>query len=229
MSGGVKPEYNLERGLPRKGRLVAAIFVLLILVAMGGACLGFISKRDEASDQLSRVNDLNSQVALKFADTNINSENICNYDKNEFMSKMIDVKSDLVTIENILNDIDRTVLTDSEDEYLEVIIFENELSSDIMDSCIKYFPGIMQGLYDLNKADPDDHYRIKIILTDVISDMESYLIDLDNIENKIVNREKSQNSDEMDKYCSKKLNMIKNMKSDLKKSISPLKETLSRY
>lgn len=224
-----KSEYTRKKGFSKTGKLIAVIFILFILVAMAGVCIGFMGKRGVAAEQINQVNDLNSQVALQFADTNINSENILNYDQNEFMSNLIEVKSTLVTIDNIIDDIDRSALLDSENKYLEVATFENELNSDTVDSCIMWFPGIMQGLSDLEQADPDDHYRIKIILTGVISNMESYQNDLDNIENKIINKENSFNSDEMDEYCSKKLTMIGSMKSDLKNSISLFKEALSRY
>lgn len=211
------------------GKLIAVVLVLFILVAMAGVCVNYANKRGDVADQMEVLKNLEEQLELKFQNLGRNSEDINSYNKNEFISEINSIKSDIKYFESKLDDIDTSVLTDEEKREYEVAVYDAEFGSELIDSFGRWLPDILESSKEMDSATKSyNRYGIIVAAKKIKYQSESFIDELNTLEKKIKNQKLYSDSKEMEKYCSESLIELNDMKSDMNKMVTQCDQIISQ-
>ena len=208
-------------------RLVVVLILLFIFISVSPGCLDSISKRAEITRQLEQAEPLMENIESEIADMSVYLGDPGNSDPVEVQSRLAVLKSDMNEINTILVGIDRSVLTDSEREDLDATLFAMEYTSDLIDSVSAHVPEMIRIAKNLNDAaEARNVQRARSAMHDMYDFSELFLSDLNVLEKKLVEKQKSSDSEKIDEFCSQNLAQIRDWKSQFKTLLKKIDEVL---
>ena len=198
-------------------RLVVVLILLFIVISVSSGCLDSISKRAEITRQLEQAEPLMENVESEIADMNVYLSDPGNSDPVEVQSRLAVLKSDMNEINTIMAGIDRSALTESEREDLDAGLFAMEYMSDFIDSVSVRLPEMLRIANNMeDAAEARNVQRARSAMHDMHDLIESFLSDLDVLEDKLVEKQESSDSEKIDEFCSQNLAQIRDWKSQFK-------------
>ncbi|WP_048148632.1 hypothetical protein [Methanolacinia paynteri] len=197
--------------------LVVVLILLFIVISVSSGCLDSISKRAEITRQLEQAEPLMENVESEIADMNVYLSDPGNSDSVEVQSRLAVLKSDMNEINTIMAGIDRSALTESEREDLDAGLFAMEYMSDFIDSVSVRLPEMLRIANNMeDAAEARNVQRARSAMHDMHDLIESFLSDLDVLEDKLVEKQESSDSEKIDEFCSQNLAQIRDWKSQFK-------------